>query len=89
MRINKPRRTLKNRSYYIHHRKRIIAKRIKIIKQNSYWLDDVIGDRRLEQPGRLAKDNTSCNCWLCKWEKKNKITKPKYKLKEEYYEFLE
>ena len=34
----------------------------------------------LKEPGRMSKDNLTCSCWMCKWEKHNKIEKPKYKL---------
>ncbi len=56
------------------HRNRIINKRLHIIKD--VWCDDE--NFYSEQPNRLYKHNLSCNCWLCKGEKKAGIDKFKY-----------
>ncbi len=60
-----------------HHRQRVITKRTKIISYS--WR--LPGDHCLySEPGRMNKHNLSCNCWMCKGEKKAGITKPKYQL---------
>lgn len=65
----------RGRSYHRHQRSRIINYRLGIIK-NVWKSKDY---KCYEQPGRLNKFNLSCNCWLCRWEKKNSIEKPKYR----------
>ena len=62
-----------------HHRQRVITKRTKIIYYiwrlpDSFYL--------YSEPGRMDKYNLSCNCWLCKGEKKAGIVKVKYRIKE-------
>lgn len=57
-----------------HHRARIIEKRKRII------LDCWQSPEMFTHPGKLAKWNLSCNCWMCKGEKKAGIEKPKYRL---------
>jgi hypothetical protein len=60
-----------------HHRQRIIEKRKRII------LDCWEGEM-FTSPGKLAKWNLSCNCWMCKGEKKMGIEKMKYR-EADYY----
>ncbi len=55
-----------------HQRQRYIKRRGRIITE--IW--------KTAPPlpvGQLSKYNLSCNCWLCKYEKKAKIIKPKYR----------
>lgn len=54
------------RARRIHHAQRIIARRWKIIKK--IWCSGFS-----PKPGRLRKWNLSCNCYLCKWNKKMKL----------------
>lgn len=49
-----------------------------VVGYDSYW-------NRLKfktEPGRLAKYNLSCNCYLCKYEKHRGIPKPKYRYRQ-------
>ncbi|MDF9410049.1 hypothetical protein L7E55_17185 [Pelotomaculum isophthalicicum JI] len=46
-----------------------------VVGYDSYW-DQLIFKK---QPGRLAKYNLSCSCWVCKYEKRAKVVKPKYR----------
>lgn len=64
-----------------HHRRRIIKKREKILLDCWRCPENLL----LIHTGRLAKFNLSCNCWMCRWEKKAKIEKPKYKWIEDDY----
>lgn len=71
----------KKHSLTRYHRRRIIERRRRIILY--CWRDDRAPE--LYQPGRLAKFNLSCNCWMCRWAKKDKIEKPKYRwIKDDY-----
>jgi len=69
----------RGRAYKRHQRMRIINYRRnrRMEGQRSWRNMRNYSDRYIEQPGRLAKHNTSCSCWMCKWEKKNSILKPK------------
>lgn len=62
-----------------YNRQRIIKKRTKIIYY-SWRLPD--NSRLYSEPGRMDKHNLSCNCWMCKGEKKAGIMKPKYRFLE-------
>lgn len=64
-----------------HHRQRVITKRTKIICY-SWKLPD--SSCFYSEPGRMDKYNLSCNCWICKGEKKAGILKAKYRIKESY-----
>lgn len=64
------------RSLRRHHRRRVIARRFEIRKNS--WRLRREEDPLVDKPGKLAKWNLSCNCWLCKWEKKAGKEKPKY-----------
>lgn len=44
---------------------------------DSYWNQSVFK----KQPGRLAKYNLSCGCWMCKEYKRRKLPKPKYRFR--------
>lgn len=46
-----------------------------VVGYGSYWSQSVYK----RKPGRLAKYNLSCNCWLCKYEKRGGVLKPKYR----------
>lgn len=58
-----------------HHRERIIEKRKRIMLDCWRCPENLL----LLHPGKLAKFNLSCNCWMCKWAKKMKIEKEKYR----------
>lgn len=63
-------------SYYFLTEDRCFAspRYYNIVGYNSYWSQSVYK----KEPGRLAKHNLSCNCWICKPEKRARIVKPKY-----------
>jgi hypothetical protein len=52
----KPHRQNRNRSYYRHHRKRVIRRKAKIVEQIGWY------ERRL---GCFAKGKIHCSCWMC------------------------
>jgi hypothetical protein len=58
-----------------HHRQRIIEKRKRIVLDCWQCPENLA----LIHPGKMAKWNLSCNCWMCKYEKKAGIEKLKYK----------
>jgi hypothetical protein len=64
----------KKHSIRIHHRQRIITKRINIVTK--IWKTPE--SQYCFTPGKLDKHNLSCNCWMCKGEKKAGIEKQKY-----------
>lgn len=64
------------RSLRRHHRRRVIKRRFGIRRWS--WQLPQDKDPLVGKPGRLAKWNMSCNCWLCRWEKKFGKEKPKY-----------
>lgn len=56
-------------AYKIHHKKRIIAKRLQIV---TGWGIRAMADKpsRYElEPGRLAKYNLNCGCKMCHYYK--------------------
>lgn len=65
------------RSLRRHHRRRVIKRRMFIRRYiwgiRKFGLDTVA-------PGKFAKHNLACSCWMCRWEKKNGIEKPKYRV---------
>lgn len=69
--------TKKVRSLRRFRRRKIINRRSKIYKSHH--------NLKIDHDGRFSKYNMSCNCWLCKYEKKAKIEKNKYKyINDEY-----
>lgn len=46
-----------------HHRERVIAKRRYIVA--NAWSGGIAGSIYEQQPGRLAKHNLNCGCWMC------------------------
>lgn len=46
-----------------------------VVGYDSYWNQSIFK----KEPGRLAKYNLSCNCWMCKYEKRRGVLKPKYR----------
>lgn len=58
-----------------HHRQRVIRRRTNIIRYS--WR---LPNSSYFCAGRMDKHNLSCNCWMCKGEKKAGIEKPKYRL---------
>ena len=63
----------RSRAYYRHQRKRMIKRRERIyrnLKVDNVW--PLEGWSFMEQPGRFSKYNLSCNCMLCKGEKRLK-----------------
>lgn len=65
----KPRRTNRDRSFYLHHRKRVICRKLRIAKQIQRQIKN-------NQWGRLAKGKIHCSCELCS-EKSRLIGYPK------------
>ncbi|AEG14342.1 hypothetical protein Desku_0735 [Desulfofundulus kuznetsovii DSM 6115] len=47
----------------------------RVVSYDSYWEHSKFN----KEPGRLAKYNLSCGCWMCKFEKRRGILKPKYR----------
>jgi hypothetical protein len=73
---------MKNRSkdYYRHHRNRVIQKKLKVV--NNVWCRDETFPHPYEvHPGKLAKGKLHCSCYMCKFEKHNRILKSKIILK--------
>ena len=67
----------RSRAYYRHQRKRIIKHRYHIYRNltvdNLLPMDEwLLTCDLLRQPGRFSKYNLSCNCMLCKGEKRLK-----------------
>lgn len=61
---------------------KVINKRLDIVKD--IWQE--YDHPYLYEPGRLEKHNLSCGCRMCKYEKKNGITKAKYKLQDDVWQ---
>ena len=63
---------MKNRSksYYRHHRERVIARKWYIVhdiwKTEEYWIP---------RKGSLSKNKVHCSCTMCKYEKHYRIPK--------------
>lgn len=52
-----------DRGHRLHHRARLICKRV---KQRPYWFSGITDPRRLERgQARLAKTSTPCSCVMC------------------------
>lgn len=67
--------TNRSRSYYRHHRKRAIARKVHILNQVfGISLKDLVNDVRC-----YPKNKVHCSCCMCKPEKFFKIEKEKYK----------
>lgn len=73
------RRPVWMRSLRRHHRQRVIERRVFI--RRHVWRVGRFGPDAAT-PGKFAKHNLACGCWMCRWEKKNGIEKPKYRLRE-------
>jgi hypothetical protein len=56
-----------DRAYLRKQRQRIIAKRKRIIEEVWNSKDNEF----LKKPGKLAKYNLACSCWMCKEARKN------------------
>ncbi|HWO97758.1 MAG TPA: hypothetical protein VNM45_15770 [Bacillus sp. (in: firmicutes)] len=52
----KPHQKNRNRSYYRHHRKRVIQRKAKIAKQLGW---------HVTYEGQFAKGKVHCSCWMC------------------------
>lgn len=65
----------RNRGYYRHHRRRIIKKKMKELKLRTQFREQEAVDRRIEEPGRLAKAANGCHHYFCHFEKIHQIPK--------------
>lgn len=71
--MSKSKRT---RSYFRHHRQRVINNKLHIIK--AVWGLEEEGKALhpwIVYPGKLSKAKLNCSCWLCKSHKHLKIEK--------------
>ncbi|MFJ7935800.1 hypothetical protein [Sporosarcina sp. NPDC096371] len=46
----------RSRSYYRHHRNRVIQRKLKIARRLGWHVQDI---------GRFAKGKVHCSCWMC------------------------
>ena len=51
----KPHQRNRSRSYYRHHRRRVIQRKLKIAEHG--W--------HVRFPGQFAKGKVHCSCWMC------------------------
>lgn len=67
-----------DRAYLRKQRQRIIEKRKRIIEQVWHSKDNEL----LKKPGKLAKYNLACGCWMCKEAKKSALDEVRAKIAE-------
>lgn len=84
--MKKPTNKNRNKSYYRHHRDRVI--KLKAEKFTYSWSakdkEEFFKDPK--SYGRFNKGAAYCSCDMCRFEQKNGIQKDKVKATEKYYD---
>ena len=69
--LEKPKKKLRSRSYYRHHRGRSIVRKYNFLK--TIYPDGAEYLKECKAPGMLSKGKIHCSCPCCKYEKANNI----------------